>query len=318
MNRWKNSCPVELKDFSHTRPAAEREKDILNFWEEHQIFQQSVEQNRGRKPFVFFEGPPTANGKPGIHHVLSRVYKDIYIRYRSQQGYYVPRRAGWDCHGLPVEREIEKELGIKTKAQIENEIGLEKFNKLCRESVMRYIADWNEFSVRMGFWIDLENPYFTMSNEYIESVWSLLKIIWDKGLIYQGYRVVPYDTVMGSTMSDAEVALGYKTISDPSLTVRVALHDTKFGEDISFLVWTTTPWTLVSNVALAMNPAEEYVIVERKYNPDEGREGNEKLICARSLLESVMGDAEHTIIQSVKGKDLSRISVVLIYQASLA
>ncbi|MBE7437866.1 MAG: isoleucine--tRNA ligase [Spirochaetales bacterium] len=271
----------------------EKERAILAFWQENGIFQKSVRKNRGKPPFVFFEGPPTANGKPGIHHVLARVYKDIYIRFYNQLGYYVPRRAGWDCHGLPVEREVEKKLGIQTKSEIEERIGLAKFNRMCRESVLEYVRDWNHFSERMGFWIDLQDAYFTMDDAYIESVWSLLKTIHERGLLYRGYKVVPYDTVMGATMSDAEVALGYRTVSDPSLTVRFAIKDSRFA-DASFLVWTTTPWTLPSNVALALNTDEDYVLCQSK---------NYRCICAAALARSVLGkDLE--ILETWKGKDL--------------
>jgi len=271
----------------------EKERSILAFWRENGIFQKSVRKNRKKDPFVFFEGPPTANGRPGIHHVLARVYKDIYIRFYNQLGYYVPRRAGWDCHGLPVEREVEKKLGIQTKSEIEERVGIEEFNRLCRESVLEYVRDWNTFSERMGFWIDLDDAYFTMDDSYIESVWSLLKKIHERGLLYRGYKVVPYDTVMGATMSDAEVALGYRTVSDPSLTVRFAVKDSRFP-DASFLVWTTTPWTLPSNVALALHPDEDYVLCESNA---------ERFICAESLARSVLGE-DVQILKKMKGLEL--------------
>ncbi len=297
------------KVFSHATPPPARELAILAFWKERKIFEKSVELNKGGKPFVFFEGPPTANGKPGIHHVLSRVYKDIYIRFFSALGYYIPRRAGWDCHGLPVEREVEKEQGIRTKAEIEEKLGRKKFNELCRASVQRYINDWNVFSERMGFWIDLENPYYTMSNEYIESVWGLLKQIWDRGLMYRGYKVVPWDTVMGATMSDAEVSLGYKTVSDPSLTVRFRLSGDAFGPGAALLVWTTTPWTLPSNVALAVNPAAEYVVLDIEMEAGgAGEAGSERVICAAALQEAVIapvaGERPRTLVRTVRGADL--------------
>ncbi|GIX40917.1 MAG: hypothetical protein KatS3mg129_0650 [Leptospiraceae bacterium] len=286
---------------------ASKELEILEFWKKNQIFLKHIEKNKNGPVFVFYEGPPTANGKPGIHHVLSRVYKDIYIRYYGLKGYHIPRKAGWDCHGLPVEREVEKELNIKTKSEIEEKFGLETFNKLCRESVLRYVDAWNEFSERLGFWVDLENPYFTMDNDYIESVWYLLKEIYNKGLLYKGYRVVPFDPVMGTTVSDAEVALGYKEVVDPSLTVKFKVLNERFP-DTYFLVWTTTPWTLPANVALALNPEEEYVVIEL---PDYIEK--EKYILARSLIEENIkhipeDKRNYKILQTFKGKDLENIS----------
>lgn len=252
---------MPVKDLS-SKSAPEREEEILRLWKDRRIYEACVEKTKNGPPFIFFEGPPTANGRPGIHHVLSRVFKDIYVRFHTQLGEWVPRKAGWDCHGLPVEREVEKELGIQAKIEIEEKIGIEKFNELCRQSVLKYVADWKTFSERLGFWVDYDNAYFTMNNDYIESVWSLLKTIWEKGLIYRDYKVVPFDPVMGATMSDAEVALGYKTVEDPSLTVRFRLAGDDLGPHASFLVWTTTPWTLPSNVALAVSPNEDYVVLE--------------------------------------------------------
>ena len=293
-------------DFSHKTPLPEREQEILRFWKESDIFRKTAEVARDGKRFVFFEGPPTANGRPGIHHVLSRVFKDIYIRYHGQRGCSIPRRAGWDCHGLPVEREVEKALGISTKAEIEEKYGVARFNELCRESVLKYVEEWNEFSERMGFWVDLNDPYFTMDNDFIESVWALLKIIWEKGLLYQGYKVVPLDPVMGTTMSDAEVDLGYKETEDPSLTVRFAVArqaQERFGGPTSFLVWTTTPWTLPSNVSLALAPEETYILVERAPQ----NEDSERLICAEALREHVFGEEEVKVIERFAGKDLAGV-----------
>jgi len=294
---------MSFPEVSSRTPPAEREATLLSFWKKKKIFQKVVKQTEKGPLFVFFEGPPTANGRPGIHHVLSRVYKDIYIRYYTQKGFHVPRIAGWDCHGLPVEREVEKELGITAKSEIEEKYGLETFNTLCRKSVLKYVDEWNSFSERLAFSVDLENAYFTMDNRYIESVWSLLKIIHEKGLLYQGYRVVPFDPVMGATMSDAEVALGYKTVDDPSLTVRFRIgskHAEQFG-DASFLVWTTTPWTLPSNVALALSATESYLLVELN-------ETKERLICGESLAASVLGEEEsYSVIRTFKGSELDGI-----------
>ncbi|MFN3604946.1 MAG: isoleucine--tRNA ligase [Leptonema sp. (in: bacteria)] len=278
----------------------ELEEMILKFWKKNKIFEKHIKRTHENQCFVFYEGPPTANGKPGIHHVLSRVYKDIYIRYYGLKGYYVPRKAGWDCHGLPVEREVEKELNIQTKSEIEEKYGLEKFNQLCRESVLKYVDAWNEFSERLGFWVDLKNPYYTMDNEYIESVWYLLKLIYKKGLLYKGYKVVPFDPIMGTTVSDAEVALGYKEVIDPSLTVKFRIIDSTFTNTF-FLVWTTTPWTLPANVALAVHPEEEYVLVQVSES--------ENYILATKLLSENFKHltGEYKILQKYKGKDLQGV-----------
>ncbi len=286
----------------------EKELKILQYWKEKKIFQKHIKKNENGPVFVFYEGPPTANGKPGIHHVLSRVYKDIYIRYYGLKGYHIPRKAGWDCHGLPVEREVEKELNIQTKSEIEVKYGLETFNQLCRKSVLKYIDAWNEFSERLGFWVDLENPYYTMDNDYIESVWYLLKEIYKKGLLYKGYRVVPFDPVMGTTVSDAEVALGYKEVLDPSLTVKFKILNERFP-DTFFLVWTTTPWTLPANVALALNPIEEYVWIEFPNLQSKDK----KYILAKSLLEENIKhlpeeQKKYKILKIFKGKELEFIS----------
>ena len=283
--------------------ANKREKNILDFWKKNKIFSKSVENNKSGPSFVFYEGPPTTNGKPGIHHILSRVYKDIYIRFYTLQGYHVPRKAGWDCHGLPVEREVEKALGIKNKGEIESKYGLEEFNKRCRESVLSYVSDWNDFSERMAFFIDLENPYFTMDNDYIESTWSLLKKPWKENLLYQGYKVVPYDPILGATMSDAEVDLGYQEVEDPSLFVRFPLSLDKnpltLPKKTSILVWTTTPWTLASNVALAIHAEENYVLVETN------GENKEYIVLAQACLESTFEEnSEYSIKKTFLGKAL--------------
>ncbi len=299
---------------------ARREEAILQSWKENEIFRKHVEKNASGPVFCFYEGPPTANGRPGIHHVLSRVYKDVYIRYYGLKGYHIPRKAGWDCHGLPVEREVEKELGIQTKSEIEEKYGLQRFNELCRQSVLKYVDAWNAFTDRLGFWVDLEDPYFTMDNSYIEAVWSLLKTIHEKGLLYQGYKVVPFDPVMGATMSDAEVALGYRTVQDPSVTVRFRINDDKKKDlnGVQILVWTTTPWTLPANVALALHADETYVVFTV-----EGGEKNEDLqgqrfLCAEALLESVTthlvkAGAGITVQAKHKGADLAGLSYERLY-----
>jgi isoleucyl-tRNA synthetase len=270
----------------------ELEQQILEFWRDQNVFKQTLEMSEGRPLFTFNEGPPTANGKPGIHHVLARSFKDVFPRYKTMQGYHVPRKAGWDTHGLPVEHEIEKELGIFDKKEIEAKVGVAEFTKKCRESVMRYIGDWEKMTERMGFWVNLEDAYYTLNNEYIESVWNLLQTIWDKGLIYKGYKVVPYDPRIGATLSSHEVAQGYKEVEDPSITVRFRLKD---SNNTSFLVWTTTPWTLPSNLALAVGENIDYVFVECE---------GETFILAAALREAVLGDKEHTVVKTVKGNEL--------------
>ena len=268
------------------------EAGVLEFWRENQVFEKTLANTEGRPLFTFNEGPPTANGRPGIHHVLARTFKDIYPRYKTMRGFYAPRKGGWDTHGLPVEHEIEKELGIFDKQEIETQIGIEEFTRRCRESVMRYIGDWEKMTERMGFWVDLDQAYYTLDNQYIESVWHLLKIIWDKGLIYQDYKVVPYDPRIGATLSSHEVAQGYREVEDPSVTVRFKLTET---DNTAFLVWTTTPWTLPSNLALAVGADIDYVYIQY---------GDEVLILAAARLQSTMGEADYKVIKTVKGQDL--------------
>ena len=268
------------------------ETEVLEFWREHDVFAKTLKQSAGGPQFSFNEGPPTANGRPGIHHVLARSFKDIFPRYKTMRGYYVPRKAGWDTHGLPVEHEVEKELGIFDKKEIEEKVGIEEFTRRCRESVMRYIGDWEKMTERMGFWVNLDEAYYTLNNSYVESVWNLLQKIWDKGLIYRGYKVVPYDPRIGATLSSHELALGYKEVEDPSITVRFRVQ----GEDETFfLIWTTTPWTLPSNLALAVG-----VDIDYSYCESEGQ----TLIVAEALREAVFRDIEHTVVKTVKGSDL--------------
>lgn len=268
------------------------ESEVLEFWREHEVFAQSLDNRAGAPRFSFNEGPPTANGKPGIHHVLARTFKDVFPRYKTMQGYYVPRKAGWDTHGLPVEHEVEKQLGIFDKAEIEAKVGIEEFTRRCRESVMTYVADWERMTERMGFWVNLDEAYVTLDNEYIESVWNLLREIWEQGLIYRGYKVVPYDPRIGATLSSHELAQGYREVEDPSIFVRFALED---DPGTSVLVWTTTPWTLPSNLALAVHKEVEYDYVEYE---------DEVLIVASALRERVLGEREHRVIRTVAGSEL--------------
>jgi len=265
----------------------------MKFWKDKDTFKKSLEIRKGSPRFNFYEGPPTANGKPHAGHVLPRIYKDLFPRYKTMQGYYVPRKAGWDTHGLPVELEVEKELGINSKQEIEK-YGIEEFNKKCRESVFRYEKEWRLFTERIGFWIDMDNPYITLSNDYIESVWWLLKKIWEKGLLYKGYKIVPWCPRCETALSDHEVAQGYKETEDPSIFVKFKI---KNQDNTYFLAWTTTPWTLISNVALAVHPDEDYVKV--KYN-------NEYYILAEKRLTYVFPEGSYEIIERYKGKDLEK------------
>lgn len=272
------------------------EEGILRFWRTHDIFQRSMKEREGGQEYVFYEGPPTANGRPGVHHILARAFKDVFPRYKTMNGFHVSRRGGWDTHGLPVEIEVEKKQGFKNKQQIE-EFGIAKFNELCRESAFAYIQDWEKLTDRIGYWVDLKTAYVTYKNEYIESEWWILKQFWEKDLLYQGFKVVPYCPRCGTPLSDHEVALGYQEVSEPSIFVRMPLVD---QPGTSLLVWTTTPWTLPANVAVAVHPDVEYVTVER--NLPEG--GVEKLILAEALVAKLFGDEEVKIVERYKGKHL--------------
>jgi isoleucyl-tRNA synthetase len=255
----------------------ELEEQVLARWRERDVFHESIRRREGSPPFIFYEGPPTANGRPGSHHVLSRVFKDVFPRYRTMTGHFVPRKGGWDCHGLPVELEIEKELGFTNKHDIER-YGIAEFNAKCRESVLRYIDEWNDLTERIGFWIDTDDAYYTLTNEYIESVWWSLKEVWKKGLLTQGHRVVPYCPRCGTALSSHEVALGYEDTLDPSVYVRFPLKD---DSGVSLLAWTTMPWTLVPHAAIAVDPEVTYV---------RARVGDDRLILAEALVERVLGD----------------------------
>ena len=273
------------------------EEGVLRFWKSHHIFEKTEEQRRESAEYVFYEGPPTANGRPGVHHALARAFKDIFPRYKSMRGYHVIRRGGWDTHGLPVEIDVEKKLGFTNKSQIEA-YGIAKFNELCRQSAFEYIQEWEKFTDRLGFWVNLETAYVTYKNSYIESVWWILKSLWEKGLLYQGYKVVPYCPRCGTPLSDHEVAQGYEETVDPSVFVRMPLVE---DPSTSLLVWTTTPWTLPANVAVAAHPDVDYVIVER----DLPGNGTEKLIVAKALIEKVFGDEPIRIYETFKGKQLN-------------
>ena len=273
------------------------EEEVLTFWKAQDVFRRSLNLREGAPEYVFYEGPPTANGRPGVHHVLARSFKDIFPRYKTMRGFHVTRRGGWDTHGLPVEIEVEKKLGFTNKQQIED-YGIAKFNALCRESAFSYIQDWARLTDRIAFWVDLEAAYITYKNEYIESVWWILKNYWDKDLIYRGFKVVPYCPRCGTPLSDHEVALGYEEAEDPSVFVRFPLLD---QPETFFLVWTTTPWTLPANVAIAAHPEVDYVKVEHALH--EGH--TETLILAEALVGTVFGDRPARVVERFKGRDLA-------------
>ncbi len=274
------------------------EQRQLDFWRMQEIFKQTTAGRENAPQYVFYEGPPTANGEPGSHHVLSRAFKDMFPRYKVMQGFYCRRRGGWDTHGLPVEIEVQKELGFESKSQIE-EYGVAAFNARCRDNVFRHINEWEKLTERTAFWVDLDDAYVTFSNDYIESVWWILKQFWNKGLLYRGYKVVPYSPTSGTPLSSHEVAQGYKTIVDPSVYVRFPLRD---QPGVYLLAWTTTPWTLPANAALAVGEDVDYVQVE---GPASDGEGVEQLILAENLLEKVLLDpAAYTVVRRLKGKDM--------------
>ena len=270
----------------------EREKETLKFWKDNQIFEKSVQLRKGAPAYTFFDGPPTANGKPHIGHVLTRAMKDIIPRYKTMRGYDVLRKAGWDTHGLPVELEVEKELGLDGKEQIE-QYGVIPFIQKCKESVWKYKGEWEVMSDRMGFWADMDNPYITYDNDYIESEWWALKTIYEKGLLYKGHKIVPYCPRCGTALSSHEVAQGYKEVKETSATVRFRVPD---EENTYFLAWTTTPWTLPSNVSLCVNPDVTYAYVRV--------DGKETLIMAKDLIDTVLEGHETEIVKEVLGKEL--------------
>ena len=268
----------------------EREHEVEKFWEDEHIFEKSIEDRKDDPTYMFYDGPPTANGKPHIGHVLTRVIKDMIPRYRTMKGYKVPRKAGWDTHGLPVELEVEKELGLDGKEQIE-EYGLEPFIEKCKESVWKYKGMWEDFSKKVGFWADMDDPYVTYHNDFIESEWWALKQIWDKGLLYKGFKIVPYCPRCGTPLSSHEVAQGYKDVKERSAIVRFKVKN----EDAYILAWTTTPWTLPSNVGLCVNPDEEYVKVTS---------GDYTYYMAHALCDKVLGEDNYKVLESYKGIEL--------------
>jgi isoleucyl-tRNA synthetase len=291
----------KFAEYPSSMPYSEMEAAVLTYWNEHDIFHKSLEERPSDRVFSFYEGPPTVNGKPGVHHVFSRTIKDAVCRYRTMQGYRVPRKAGWDTHGLPVEISVEKKLGLKNKAQVE-EYGEGEFNTEARALVYHHIDDnregWGKLTERMGYWVDMDHPYITCENNYIESVWWALKTIFDKGLIYKDYKIVPQDPKSETVLSSHELALGYKEVKDPSVYVKFRLK----GEDASFLVWTTTPWTLISNVALSVGADILYVRVKHA-------ESGEVLILAESRLQVLLEKNEEgrslwNVVERIEGRAL--------------
>ena len=288
----------------------DREKAMEKFWEDNDIFQKSMENRKEGETYTFYDGPPTANGKPHIGHVLTRVIKDMIPRYQTMKGKYVPRKAGWDTHGLPVELEVEKHLGLNGKDQIE-EYGMEPFIKQCKESVWKYKGMWENFSGTVGFWADMENPYVTYDDNFIESEWWALKEIWNKKLLYKGFKIVPYCPRCGTPLSAQEVAQGYKSVKEKSAIVRFKVRN----EDAYFLAWTTTPWTLPSNVALCVNPEDIYC----KVKAVDGY----TYYMAKELLDNVLGKLEHAedekayeILETMKGLELEHRRYEPLYECA--
>ena len=287
------------------RNVVEHEKAVEQFWKDNDIFKKSMENRKEGETYTFYDGPPTANGKPHIGHVLTRVIKDMIPRYQTMKGKMVPRKAGWDTHGLPVELEVEKMLGLDGKEQIE-EYGVEPFIQHCKESVWKYKGMWDDFSATVGFWADMDDPYVTYHDTFIESEWWALKKIWDKKLLYKGYKIVPYCPRCGTPLSSHEVAQGYKDVKERSATARFKV----VGEDAYFLAWTTTPWTLPSNVALCVNPDETYVKVKMK-------EEDYVYYLAQALADTVLGEGTYDVLETYKGKDLEYKEYEALYPAQL-
>jgi isoleucyl-tRNA synthetase len=281
------------------------EQDILGWWEREDVFRRCLDTREGAPAFTFYEGPPTANGKPGIHHVLGRTIKDIFCRYKTMKGFRVERKGGWDTHGLPVEIEVEKELGLEGRNQVE-EYGIDRYNRACRESVLRYKTTWDELTRRIAYWVDLDDPYITFKNEYIETVWWIVKQLYEKGLLYKGHKIQWYSPGSETVLSSHEVSLGYQEVDDPSVYVRFQLAD---DDDTAFLAWTTTPWTLISNAALAVGEDIEYVKVR------DPQQENRFLILATARLSTLGEDAE--ILDTFKGSELAGKRYVQLFTTPL-
>jgi len=290
---------VELPENSF----AKMEQKVQASWKKNNIIKKNLDMNKGKEYFMFYDGPPTANGMPHVGHVETRVMKDIIPRYKVMKGYYVPRKAGWDTHGLPVELEIEKKLGISGKEQIE-EYGVEKFVKECKDSVFQYVSAWEEMTNKTGYWVDMENPYVTYHNDYIESVWWALKELWNKDLLYEGHKVMPYCPRCGTALSSHEVAQGYKDVKDLTCVAKFKVEEGQgFDKDTYILAWTTTPWTLPSNLALCLNKSYDYVLVKANIGTDEEPK-YENYILAKDLLEAVLKETPYEIVKEFKGEEL--------------
>ena len=275
------------------------EEGVLERWRELDVYNESLRRREGAKPYVFYEGPPTANGRPGSHHVLARVFKDVFPRFQTMRGFYSYRKGGWDCHGLPVEIAVQQQLGIENKAQIE-EYGIAEFNQKCRESVFEFLEDWEKLTERIGYWVDMDDPYRTLDNSYIESVWWALKQLSDKDLLYEGFKVVPYCPKDGTALSSHEVSQGYQDVEDPSVYVYYPITKPAgaLREGDRLLVWTTTPWTLVSNAAVAVDPELTYV-----------RSANGEVL-AEALVTRVLGE-DAVVADRFKGADMRMYQVGL-------
>jgi len=291
---------MAFKRFDTNVDIPKKEEEILSFWKNNNIFEKSIDIRRNNDKFIFYEGPPTANGKPGVHHVLARIFKDSICRYKTMKGYLVERKGGWDTHGLPVEIEVEKSLGLKNKKDIEK-YGIENFIKQCKESVFKYKKEWENMTERIAFWLDMENPYITYENDYIETIFWIIKEIYKKGLIYKGYKTVPYCPRCGTTLSSHEVAQGYKDVYDPSVYIKFKIKNL---EKTYFLVWTTTPWTLPSNLLLAVNKDFDYVKIQ--FN-------DEYLILNQERVKEIFKDKEYEIVEKFKGERLIDLEYIPLF-----
>ena len=290
-------------------------KDILQYWEENNVFQRSVEERQGHRSFVFYEGPPSANGMPGIHHVMARTIKDVFCRFKTMQGYQVKRKAGWDTHGLPVELGVEKMLGI-TKEDIGKNISVEQYNDACRREVMKYTREWEDLTKKMGYWVDMTDPYITYDNRYIETLWYLLKQLYDKGLLYKGYTIQPYSPAAGTGLSTHELNQpgAYRDVKDTTCIAQLkvknstpqaqALIQKAGSEPVFFVAWTTTPWTLPSNTALAVGANIDYVLIKTQ---NQYTKQSVTVVLAESLLASVVGKNEYELLAKFSGKDMEGI-----------
>ncbi|MDR0874822.1 MAG: class I tRNA ligase family protein, partial [Clostridiales Family XIII bacterium] len=289
------------------KPIAEVQDAQAEAWEEGELLKKCVDDRIGRPSYIFYEGPPTANGRPGIHHVMARTLKDSVNRYWTMKGYRVPRKAGWDTHGLPVEIEVEKQLGFFTKNDIEA-YGIAAFNEKCRESVFKYEGMWREMSRRMGFLADMDHPYITLANDYIETGWWILKRFFDEGLIYEGHKILPYCPRCGTGLASHEVSLGYKLVKTNTVTVMFRRKPEAGREDEYFLAWTTTPWTLASNVALTAGPDIDYIRARLLENNNGGAAACGRIVyIAKALADKVLGEGGYETLNEVRGRDMEHM-----------